>query len=289
MTMSLEASGPNAEQIRYWNETAGSKWVAMQAFIDEQIRPLGLLAMERGRIAAGDHVLDVGCGCGDSTHEIARRVGATGSVTAIDLSEPMLARARETAHAAGLANATFLHADAAAEPLPAGRFGVLYSRFGVMFFADPPAGFANLRRSIADGGRLAFVCWRGIQENPWMLVPLMAAAQHFTLPPPPPPGTPGPFAFADSERVAGILAAAGFADIAFEPVDETLTIGGAQPLERTVEFLLQMGPTGRALREVGADLRETIAAAVLEAVRPHQTAEGLRMASAAWIVTARAG
>ena len=287
--MSLEASGPNAEQIRYWNETAGPKWVAMQAFIDEQIRPLGLLAMERGRIAAGDHVLDVGCGCGDSTLEIARRVGATGSVTAIDLSEPMLARARETARAAGLANTTFLHADAAAEPLPAGRFGVLYSRFGVMFFADPPAGFANLRRALADGGRLAFVCWRGIQENPWMLLPLMAAAQHLTLPPPPPPGTPGPFAFADSERVAGILAAAGFADVAFEPADETLTIGGTQPLERTVEFLMQMGPAGRAVADIDADLRQTIAAAVLEAVRPFHSADGLRMASAAWIVTARAG
>lgn len=287
--MSVDANGPNAEQIRYWNEAAGPKWVALQEFIDAQIRPLGLLAMERGGIGAGEHVLDVGCGCGDSTLEIARRVGPTGSVTGIDISKPMLARAAESARASGLANATFLLADAATERLPEGRFDVLFSRFGVMFFEDPAAAFANLRRALAPGARLAFVCWRALQENPWMLVPLMAAAQHITLTPPPSPHAPGPFAFADAERVGGILAGAGFADVAFERVDETLTVGGSLPLEQVVDFLMQMGPTARALLEVGDDQRRAVAAAVLEAMRPYHTAEhGLRMASAAWIATARA-
>lgn len=286
--MPIEATGPNAEQIKYWNETAGPKWVALQAFLDEQIRPLGLMAMERARIADAEHVLDVGCGCGDTAMEIASQVGAKGSVTGIDISTPMLERARQTARQRGVANVAFENADAQTAALPQQRFDLLFSRFGVMFFIDPPAAFANLRRALKAGGRLAFVCWRGLPENPWMFVPVMAAAQHIPLPPPAAPDAPGPFAFADAERVRAILAGAGFTDIAFTGVDETLTIGGQLELQRTAEFLMQMGPTAVALRQVpdSEAVKDKVAAAVREALLPYQTPQGIRMASAAWIVTA---
>jgi SAM-dependent methyltransferase len=283
----LTAAGPNAEQIEYWNETAGPKWVDFRDLIDDQIAPLGVRAMERAGIAPGDRVLDVGCGCGQSTLELGRRVGPQGSVLGVDISTVMLARARELARAAGLSHVRFENVDAQTERFPADSLDLVYSRFGVMFFSDPPAAFGNLRAGLRPDGRLAFVCWQGLSENPWMLVPVMAAAQHVALPPPPAPDAPGPFAFADAERVRGILTIAGFADVAFEGVNETLTIGGGRDLDEAVEFLLQMGPTGRLLRDADPGLRPRVAAAVREALLPYRTENGIRMASASWIVTAR--
>ncbi len=282
-----DGTDPNADQIAYWNEQAGPKWVALQEMIDAQIRPLGQLAMERAGALADADVLDVGCGCGDSTIELARRVGPTGSVLGIDISRPMLARAEAQARAAGVA-ARFELADAQAHAFPAGAFDVVYSRFGVMFFADPRAAFRNLRGALRAGGRLAFACWQAATENPWMLVPMAAALQH--LPPPelPGPGAPGPFAFADPEHVRGILDAGGFTDIALEPVRMPLLLGAGRSLDETVDFMLQMGFTARALREAGdPTLVSRVHAAVREALAPYATADGMRMDSASWVVTAR--
>jgi SAM-dependent methyltransferase len=286
--VSSVGDGGNAEQVRYWNETAGPKWVAYQALLDAQLRPLGVRAMERGRIAAGERVLDVGCGCGDTTLELARRVSPGGEVVGVDPSALMLARARERAREVGLANATFVEGDAQTHALPAASFDAVFSRFGVMFFADPSAAFANLRRGLRPGGRLAFVCWQAFTENPWVLVPLMAAAQHLTLPPPPAPGAPGPFAFADRDRVGGILRAAGFADVGFDDVRETLTLAGGGGLDAAVALLLEgIGPTSAVLRDADPAVRERVAVAVREALAPFVDADGVRMPSAAWIVSAR--
>ena len=119
-----------------------------------------------------------------------------------------------------------------------------------MFFAAPDAAFANLHQALRPGGRLGFVCWQQLPDNPWMFVPFMAAAPHLTLPPPPAPDAPGPFAFADQDRVRGILERAGFADVAFEDHRATLTVGGDGSLDRAVDFLLQgVGPTSAAMRQ----------------------------------------
>src|SRR5262249_1479538 len=138
---------------------------------------------------------------------------------------------------------------------PAATFDAVFSRFGVMFFADPVAAFTNLHRALRPGGRLAFVCWRGLPENPWMWVPVGAAAQHVTLPPPPAPGAPGPFAFADGARVRDILGAAGFQTVDVAPLDAEVSIARGASLDEAVAFLLEMGPLGAALREnPGVDL-----------------------------------
>ena len=283
----LEATGPNAEQIQYWNELAGPKWVAVHSLIEAQIRPLGLMAMDRAGIAAGERVLDVGCGCGNTTIEIAQRFGPTGRAVGIDVSAVMLGQARQLARDTGMDQVHFELADAQTHTFPPASFDAVYSRFGVMFFAHPDAAFANLCRAVRPGGRLAFVCWQALQNNPWMHVPLMAALQHIPPPAPPAPDAPGPFAFAEPERVHGILTRAGFAGVGFESVEQPLSIGGGSDLDQAVDLLLQMGPAAHALREAGAEATPAVRAAVREALAPFHTPRGVQMPSAAWIVTAR--
>ena len=286
----LAAAGPNAEQITYWNELAGPKWVAREAILDEQIAPLGLAAMERAKVATGERALDVGCGCGQTTLELAARVGPRGAVTGIDISTPMLGRARARAAERGLTQVAFLNADAQRAPLGAAAFNLVFSRFGVMFFADPKAAFANLRASLAPGGRVFFVCWQELARNAWMSVPLLAAAQQIALPAPPAAGAPGPFAFADAARVRGILEGAGFTGIAIEPLAGELVVGGSRaPLEQAVETVLQLGPLAAALRETPADAVARVAASVRAAIAPYATPRGVILGYAAWIVSARSG
>ena len=230
-------------------------------------------------------MIDIGCGCGDTTLELARRVGAGGSVLGADISAPMLDVARRRAGEAGLAQASFVQADAQAHAFAA-DVDAVFSRFGVMFFADPAAAFANIRRALKPGGRLAFVCWRPLPENPWMTVPFAAAAPLLpAAPPPPDPFAPGPFAFADPVRVRGILVEAGFADIAIDPHDEKVGWGD---LEQSAQVSLRVGPLGAVVRD-NPQLAGPIEAAVREGLRPYLTETGVLLDLATWIVTARNG
>ncbi len=283
----LQPSGPNAEQIQYWNDVAGAKWVALQPLLDAQLAPLGRRVMERVGIGAGERALDVGCGCGQTTVEIARRVGTTGAATGIDLSSMMLARARQAAADAGLTQLSFENGDAQTHRFAASAFDLAFSRFGVTFFSDPVAAFANLATALRPGGRVGFICWQALQQNAWALVPLRAALAHVPAPPVPPPDAPGPFAFADAERVRAILNQAGFQAVEIEPVTQLLDVAGGADLDQAVEFLVQMGPLGRVLRDVTDGLRARVADAVREAVAAFVTPRGVQMPSAAWLVTAR--
>jgi SAM-dependent methyltransferase len=281
----LEPAGPNAEQIQYWNELAGQKWVALQPLLDTQLSPLGQRVMERAGVASGERVLDVGCGCGNSTLDLARRVGPAGTVTGIDISTVMLERARQAAREAGVTQVRFENADAQTHCFSPGSFDVLFSRFGVMFFIDPAAAFANLRDALRPGGRVGFVCWQGLQRNPWMHVPLRAALPHIPPPPLPAPDAPGPFAFADADRVRDILSGAGFTALNIEALNEPLSVGGGQNLDETANFLVHIGPLGRLLRDAEDDVRARVAESVRDAIAPFATPEGVRMPSAAWLVT----
>lgn len=285
--MSLAPTGPNAEQIRYWNETAGPKWVALQDLLDAQIGELGVAAIDAAGIAPGHDVLDIGCGCGQSTLEIARRIGPDGSVLGVDISAPMLQRAAKQAAEAGLSQASFRNADAQTHTFAEASADHVFSRFGVMFFADPPGAFANLRNALRPSGRLTFLCWQPITENPWMLTPLLAAADHIPLPSPPAPGAPGPFAFANPDFVREILERAGFTEIVFDSLRRSVIVGGGGDVDRAVDFVLQMGPTGAALRDADADVLPRVREAVRAALEPFATEDGIRMDAAAWIVSAR--
>ncbi len=272
----------NSDQIAYWNAGAGETWAALQNRLDRQIQPLGRLAMDALAVAPGDRVIDVGCGCGQTTLELAVRAGPAGSVLGVDISAPMLAVARRRPLARGLAGVRFLEADAQSHAFAPGGAEALFSRFGVMFFADPTAAFANLRSALAPGGGLAFVCWRAMELNPFMTLPMSAALP--LLPPmaPPMPGGPGPFAFADADRVRGILAGAGFHRIEMRPHDEA--IGGGD-LDETLDLALKIGPLGAAVRDQ-PELSAQVAEAVRAALEPHAGPSGVFLPSASWIVTA---
>ena len=276
----------NPEQHQYWNETAGPKWAQLSDVIDTQIAPLGGEALDRIGVGAGQRVLDVGCGCGQTTLELARRVGAEGAVLGADISRPMLESARDRALEAGLRNARFEHSDAQVHPFEAEAFDLVFSRFGVMFFSDPVAAFANLLRALRPGARLGFVCWQALAQNAWMLRPMAAVAPLLSLQPPSDPHAPGPFAFADADRVTRILQDAGFGSVAVEGMERELLVGGGASLDDTVGFLLQMGPAGAALRDAAEDVRNKAAAAVRDAIAPFETEVGVRMPAAAWLFQA---
>jgi SAM-dependent methyltransferase len=278
----------NREQREHWNDELGPTWVAHQERLDGMIRPHGERALERGAPAPGQVVLDVGCGCGDTSLEIGRRVGADGRVLGVDLSAPMLARAGERAAAEGLAQVGFREDDAETTALEAEDFDLVFSRFGVMFFAHPEEAFANFARVLRPGGRIAFACWQPVPVNPWIAVPAMAAAALLGPPTPADPGAPGPFSLGDPERVRGLLAGAGFGEIAVEDVRLDLSLPGGS-LDEATAFFAEVGPLSGLLRERDPEgsQRDAVIAAVRSALEPFATGSGPVLGSAIWVVSAR--
>jgi SAM-dependent methyltransferase len=269
----------NTTQIEYWNGGAAETWVAQQERLDRQLDPLGRAALRALAPRRGEHVLDVGCGSGQTTLQLADAVGSAGRVVGLDVSLPLLAAARRRSREV---HVSFLHADAQKHAFEQ-PFDAVYSRFGVMFFDDPVAAFANLRRALRPSGRVAFVCWRAEAENPIMTAPMVAAARHLPpLPPPPDPGAPGPFAFADGLRLARILEAAGFGTIRMTPHDEPI---GGNDRTATLELALRIGPLGRLLRE-HPEHRAGVVDAVRDALEPFIVDGIAHIPSATWIVTA---
>jgi len=280
-------STPNAAQIAAWNDAVGRTWVKFQEQLDKQLGRIGWRAVEPIKLQPGERVLDVGCGAGATTIDLAKIVGAKGAVTGVDISDTLLGVAREREPKAGSARISWISADAQTYAFRANSFDAIYSRFGVMFFEDPKAAFENLRMAIRDGGRMSFSCWRNVADNPWMTLPLKAAGELVDTPAQAAPGAPGPFAFADDRRVRDILESAGWNNVQIEPFDAA--IGGAD-LDATAQMMTRVGLLGAALREAGAD-RYMIGAAedlVREAVRPYLRDGGVFVPSASWIVTARA-
>jgi SAM-dependent methyltransferase len=215
---------------------------------------------------------------------MARRLGPAGRSLGVDISAPLVAAARARAAAEGLANAAFVEADAQAHAFEAQGFDAVISRFGVMFFDDPEAAFANIRRGAVDGGRLTFVAWRSPEENSFMTAAAAAAAPIVGPPTAPQPDAPGQFAFADRARIARILAAAGWRDVEIRPIDERCAVEEAD----LMAYALRLGPVGLALREADAATRERAADLLRGAFAPF-VAEGVaRFEAACWLVTAKA-
>ncbi len=272
----------------YWNGSAGEKWVRLEAILDEQLSPFGEAVLAAARLKVGEHILDIGCGCGATTLDAARSVGSAGVATGVDISRPMLARAAARARTLGLGQARFECADAQTQPFPSASVDAVISRFGVMFFDDPKTAFTNLARTTKRGGRLVFVCWQNIAANPWMALPMMAAMQHITIDRPIDPNAPGPMAFADGERVRGILANAGWTGINVHPLELQVSVGGGLSLAEAADFMMELGPTAQPLKDADPATRERVRGAIMEAITPYATNAGVRLGSAAWVITARA-
>jgi SAM-dependent methyltransferase len=280
------AHNGNADQIDYWNARAAVTWSTLQERIDAVFTPLTAIAMTAAAAAPGERVIDVGCGCGATVLELARRVGAAGSVLGVDVSLPMLERARARIEAEGLHQARVQSGDASAHAFAAGGADLLFSRFGVMFFADPVAAFANLRRGVRPGGRLLFVVWRPVTENSWFSVPLEAARPLLPPQPPADPAAPGPFALANPDRTQQLLQAAGWAGISIQPMDAPMPIAGPGEIERATEFTMQVGALARALVEADDDTRARARAAVAQALAAHDGPDGIVLGASVWLVSA---
>lgn len=282
----------NAQQIDEWNGNSGARWVEHQEWLDRRLAAFGAAALAAAAPRAGESVLDIGCGAGATTLELARAVAPSGRVTGIDISEPLLARARERARAgagAGGLAADFVAADASRHAFPEGSFDLLFSRFGVMFFDDPVAAFRHLHSLLASTGRLAFVAWRAVAENDWFRLPLKAA---FTVLPPQPrpePFAPGPFAFADRARVDAILAEAGFKDVGFAPFDAPMLQGaGNDAVDTVMGEILRVGPIARLLADAPDATARQAEDCIRTALAARQADGRLVLSGGAWIVTARA-
>lgn len=276
----------NAEMHEYWNGLAGEKWVRLESSLDEGLRPFADGLFSAARLREGERVLDVGCGCGATTLEAARRVGPQGRAVGLDISAIMLTRARERARDLGLANTAFELVDAQSEAIPMGEFDAIISRFGVMFFSHPELAFRNLLAAARRGGRLAFVCWQKIDANPWMLLPTLAAMQHVTVQRPTDPHSPGPFAFADAERVRGLMETAGWRDVSVSRFEIPFASGGGGSLDDAVDFMMEMGPAAQALREADAATRARVRQSIYETMKPYERNGAVLMDAAAWIFTA---
>ncbi|MGH8288244.1 MAG: class I SAM-dependent methyltransferase [Steroidobacteraceae bacterium] len=284
--MSLLATDDhNANQVAYWNGPVGERWRNRQPDQDVLLAPISDLLLRRAAPSPGEGVLDVGCGCGYTTIELARRVAPKGRVLGVDISAPMLERAHERSPADPAI--TFIEADATAYAFEPGAADLLFSRFGVMFFAEPHKSFANMRRGLRRRARLAFACWREPRKNPWLMLPLEEACRHVPRPPAPGPEEPGPFAFADERRVRDILDFAGFAEVRLEALDLSLDIGIGRGLDAAVETATGMGPTSRALEGQPAQLRAAAIQSVRTALMRYQVGNVVALPGAIWIVTAR--
>lgn len=276
----------NSQQDRFWNGPAGQFWVTSQEETERHTGPFGDAALQAAVAAPGERSLDVGCGCGTTSLALARSVGATGEVVGVDLSRIMLQRAMESAVSAKLTNVVFRQLDAQTAPLGRHVFDLVFSRFGVMFFADPTAAFTNLRASLRPGGRLAFACWQVPTANPWMALPSRAAMQFFGLAAPP-HDAPGPFSLADPDRLRRILTDAGFNDVEITPEIRTLKLALGHSIDDWVNERLLMGLAGEIYASSSVEIQSQARELLISSVEPYQVEDGLEMEGAAWIVTAR--
>lgn len=272
------------DQAAYWNDDGGRRWVENIERVERMLRPLSDHLLRAAAPAAGEHVLDVGCGGGTTSAALAEAVGTSGQVLGADVSAVILDIAKRRYGAR--ANLAFTLGDCAALPFPPARFDLLASRFGVMFFPDPGGAFTHLRKAVKRGGRLAFLCWRALDMNPWMSVPAEAAFKILPRPEPQPPHAPGPFAFADGTRLRAVLEGADWRDVRIEGIDVLLDLG--DPAE-AVQQLVRMGPPAPSFAAAAPETRAEVLAAVARAFAPHVVNGRITLPGATWVVQASAG
>ena len=273
----------NADMLAFWNGQGGHIWVARQAHTDITLAPVAEALLAFATPRTGERVLDVGCGCGATTLEFARAVGASGRVAALDISGPMLAEGEKRAKAAGITNIEWRQADPATAALD--EYDLLTSAFGTMFFGDPVAAFAHMRRGANSGARMAIICWRSLSENPWMEVPMNAVRPHVPPRPKPVPNAPGMFAFADTQHVSRILTAAGWTPPRFEKLDLNLDIAAGRGLEEAVNQSILIGAVNSWLRGQPAEVVAAVVTSLRKAFAAYVEGASVRLRGAMWLIS----
>ena len=277
------------EGERYWNEEGGRMWVAHIEQIEALSVPLSTISLERAMPKEGEVVLDVGCGGGVTSRHMAERVGSQGRVVGVDISSTILAVAQE--RAGHIPNLRFEVGDAQTTDLGEDAFDLIYSRFGVMFFQDVIAAFTNLHRALKPTGRLLFLCWRAVEENPWLHQPVTAIQEIFPPPPSanpevPDPNAPGPFALSQLERLHHVLQSTGFTEVKVEALDEHMRMGSAD--EAMSLILGMMGPSTDQMSLATHEQVIALHDSIRRIVAQYDTADGVSVPCAAWMVSARA-
>ena len=269
----------------FWNEGGGQAWVELQDLMDRLNQPISEVLVAQAGSADVRRVLDVGCGAGATTLDMARRLGPDGVCIGVDVSGPLLAAARQKARSEDVTNVDFIQGDAQSHAFDAEAFDAVISRFGVMFFEDFDAAFANLLRAVRPGGKLVFACWRSPAENPLSQAPLEAAAPFLpSAAPRPPREGPGRWAFADPDKVRGILERSGWRQIEIAPLDAPTPLS----FDELMRLSLQLGSLGPMLGQASAAVRTQVRDAVAARMQPFVDGDGrVGMTAACWLVTAR--
>lgn len=268
----------NAEQAELWSTSpSAGKWLTYEDEMDALLAPVLTLVLDRAGLRAGLRVLDIGCGTGASCVAAAQRVGPAGHVLAVDFSQQFLDRARQRASDAGLSNVAFQYADAQTFPFVDGAQDALISRFGVMFFDDPVAAFANMARALKPGGQLTFAAWGPLDDNPWFKLPHIEATKQLGSLPKFDRNAPGPLAFHDRDRVIGILSQAGLTDIQAEAVPLFLKVAGT--LQDCAALCTRIGPAARLIThfEATSEDIDIIRKAVAKVFQPFERADGVHI------------
>jgi SAM-dependent methyltransferase len=277
----------NEDQARFWKEDGGPRWVGHERWFDVMLEPHGAALDAAADAQLGDHVLDVGCGFGTTALSMARAVGPEGRVTALDLSEVMVARVEARAAAERLTNVIARVGDAQTDALPAHHFHRAVSRFGVMFFDDLTAAFANIRSSLRPGGRLAFISWQPLAANELGSL-VLKAMEPVTGPPGPPVPRPGPYALGDDRLVRSVLTDAGYADIELRSLEAPVVMGGGEGLDTSVTHCTWIGEVRRVLAQLDEEGQAEARALIRAALETRLVDGRVVLAGAAWVVTAQA-
>ncbi len=288
-TSAQGADTQSAEYVDFWNEVLVPKFTRFKHILVDGLTHHSEAIFPNLLVREGDHVLDVGCGFGDTAIKLAERVGPGGRVVGLDCCKAFLDYGRDDAASRGLTNLSFVEADALLERFEP-EYDFVFSRFGTMFFSNPVAGLKNMRRALKPGGVMTHIVWRTADDNPWL-----SMAKEVVLRFLPPPGEdartcgPGPFSMADQDTVTSMMRIAGYEDIAFERVDALVLVG--RTAEDAIEFQLAIGPAGEVFREAGDEAeakRGEIEAALADAINAQKIeADGIVMDSSSWVISGR--
>ncbi len=269
-----------------WQDKVGKAWAENFSRTDRALSGLTQHLLERLAPMPGETIVDIGCGAGELSLALARG-RPTATITGVDISADLVDAARQRGQ--NLRNASFLLADAAVWRPDGAPLDLLVSRHGVMFFPDPVMAFANLLGGAAKGANLLFSCFRDPAANPWATEPM----RLMEIPPSADPLAPGPFAFADDERVRSILTKAGWRDIVIDPVDFAFVMGmGDDPVAEALQFVSRIGPAATALRGMDAVTRENALGRLQGWFARHRSGSGqqggiVAFPAAGWLVSAR--
>ena len=279
---------PKSQYVDFWNAVLVPKFNAWRHVLVGGLGQHSAKIFPALMLRSGDAVLDVGCGWGETAIEIAQRVGPAGNVVGLDCCGAFLDAARADAHAAGLANLTFLEADVETYPFKP-EYDFCFSRFGTQFFENPVAGLRNMRSALRPGGTMTMIVWRGRMDNPWLTLSKEVVLRY--LPPVKEHAAtcgPGPFSMADTEVVTQQLRIAGYSDVKFKRIDAEVMVG--RDVDEAVAFQLAIGPAGEVYREAGREAErkhEMLVAALKDELCRFKRPEGVMMESSSWMVTAQ--